>query len=558
MRKIKNFGIQLIYVMLDYNWQIKQSLSVYEQQERASSSLSSEQISPVLRIAKSLYLANYVIAYVLSFILLMPFLALAKTALLLALALSLLLFKLLNHYFSLQKLYLNEEAFLAFLKELIALLHNGTSFENAILILSPRLCKFYGEKTAFAILLKQICQALSNSWTLRDLQSEFLQLFPNHYAHNYFTILKDQIAVSNQLLKISQSFAKNMQAKANMEREIKANAAQQQMEAIILLAMPFLIIYVLRFLQSDFFLPALTNMPGPLLLLAAFICIALSALILFYLFMREGKKYKSNSKEHIFPIYLKLCKYYWPTLIEILPLAYIERIKRSLLICSALKSEQSSSNTYSLLLNKQELLTNYFAYKLQIMTYAFCILCLLSLLNYYLLCATIPLLIAVFYLLDWELQTKCQKELLALLELLPWDFSLLILLLKNNYSLINCFAKLQSLLNHSDPLRQKFHYFWQQGLLGTSVNKSFFNWTDNISDFTFNSYFSALHAYIANGDKSSLAALSEQTEQLFKNALIEHKQAQSKKQTAFLLPMMLDLIAVMLITLAPVIPSLAY
>ena len=73
-----------------------------------------------------------------------------------------------------------------------------------------------------------------------------------------------------------------------------------------------------------------------------------------------------------------------------------------------------------------------------------------------------------------------------------------------------------------------------------------------------NNCLSALRAYITGGDIISLKMLSEQTEQLFIGALQEQKKAQSKRQSAFVLPMMLDLIAVILITLAPIIPNLAY
>lgn len=547
----------LINNLLDYNWQLKQSLSVRKETAVNLDTGCVEQISPVLRLPNSLYICNITLAYLISFFILLPFLAKPINSLLLALPLSLIIFKLINHYFSLQKLNLNEQAFLAFLQELIAILHNGTSFENAILHISAKLCKFYGENSAFSLILQQVSQALANSWTLRDLQSKFLQLFPNRYAQNYFTILQDQVALTNQLLVISQSFAKNMQAKANMEQEIKASAAQQHMEATILLFMPLAIIYILRFLQNDFFEPALHKNPGPILLTAAFVCLSLSAILLFYLYVQSDNKYKKPQIEHAHPLCKRLVLHYWTLIIQLLPLYYTERLKRNLLICSALSTETEHTHN-SLLQNKQALLSEYFAYKLQVMLISLIILLLLSLFNFKILLIAFPLLILIFYLLDLELQSKCQKELLILLELLPWDFSLLIMLLKNNYSLINSFAKLQKLLADDDPLRKKFHYFWQEALLGSPINNVFFNWTDTIANFTFSSYFNSLHAYVNNGDQISLQVLSEQTERLFINALLEHKQAQSKRQTAFVMPMILDLVAVILITIAPVIPSLAY
>lgn len=554
MANLRHIYKHVIYFILDLNWQFQKS----KFDAAISSKPAIEQISPVLRLHKSIYVTNFVLAYIISCCLLMPFLLNINIVFILAIPLTIALFKLINHYCSLKKLCLNEQAFLAFLKELISLLHNGTSFENSILILSEHLCKFYGEKSAFSELLKQLCQALSNSWTLNDLQSEFLRLFPNRYAHNYFTILNDRMALSNQLLKISQVFAKNMQAKANMDQEIRANAAQQQMEACILLLMPFAIIYILRFAQTDFFAPALTTNPGPLLLTLAFICIMASALLLFYLFMHAHNQHKPNINEHVYPFFCAIIQRSWSNLLQILPLVYIEKLKRNLLICTALENKKESTNGNSALLSKQILLINYLAFKLQTVVFSLSSLLLLSLLDFRLIYFSVPLTIAVFYLQDLELQSKCQKTLLLLLELLPWDFSLLIMLLRNNYSLINSFAKLQNLLSNKDPLCKKFYYFWQHALLGEPIDKLFFNWADSIANFSFNSYFSALHAYISNGDQMSLAALSEQTEQLFVNALIEHKQAQSKKQTAFVLPMILDLMAVILITLAPVIPSLVY
>lgn len=555
LEKAKLRILYLYKYILDLPWQLKQSQPNDEQVETGY--IRDDLISPILRIEKSIYLCSFFLAVCTAIFLVTPFVNNITFLFVATFILACFIFKLFNHLIGRRKLQINELAFHSFLQELSSLIHNGCSMENAILEIAPHLSNYYGKKSPLADILANICSAISNGWTINDLNREFMRLFPNNYAYNYFTILHDPVSISNHLLSLSRTFSKNISAKSNLEKEIAANAAQQQMEAVILAIMPFIIIYTLRFLQGDFFSPALTTMPGPLLLTAAFFFIILSMLVLFRLFLPQ----KLNINKAKLPLpnsYIrKIAGLIWPFILVAAPVNYIDKLKSNLTLLYSLVEKQNNDKQDNLS-QMQNLLITYFAAKIRLILLMSGIVLLFCLSNILFIILLPPAIIIAFVEPDFTLNRKCQKYKLLLLHTFPWDFSLLILLLKNNYSLINSIGKLEKLLPDNDILKQKFAEIYHENTLGKYSDNTFFRFGEKLQIMPLNNCLSALRAYITGGDIISLKMLSEQTEQLFIGALQEQKKAQSKRQSAFVLPMMLDLIAVILITLAPIIPNLAY
>ena len=253
----------------------------------------------------------------------------------------------------------------------------------------------------------------------------------------------------------------------------------------------------------------------------------------------------------------KIAGLIWPFILVAAPVNYIDKLKSNLTLLYSLVEKQNNDKQDNLS-QMQNLLITYFAAKIRLILLMSGIVLLFCLSNILFILLLPPAIIIAFVEPDFTLNRKCQKYKLLLLHTFPWDFSLLILLLKNNYSLINSIGKLEKLLPDNDILKQKFAEIYHENALGKYSDNTFFRFGEKLQIMPLNNCLSALRAYITGGDIISLKMLSEQTEQLFIGALQEQKKAQSKRQSAFVLPMMLDLIAVILITLAPIIPNLAY
>lgn len=547
----------LIYHFLDWPWQYYQSNNCLLTEPLKA---IQQKISPILLLSWQHYLANYLLSYALACLLMLPFFNQRTLAIILALPLAFLIAFMLNHWAGLRKLKQNELLFLRFLQEIIALLRNGQSLENALLAVKPRFLIAYGKKYIFNQLFSELCQALESGWTLDDLQATLKLIFPNNLAKNYFLLLKDRQALGNQLLKISLQFEQNLLEHKHLEQEIAANAAQQRFEAAILFALPFIILYLLRYGQSDFFRPALNSTLGQSLLVAAFLVICLAALVLFYLFLPQSKKpkaaVKSSEKQLLKKYSIRLATYLLPYLQNILPLFYLETLKKHLQIVAA-AADLNNEQHNSLLLDEHQLLLQHFAEKLSLVLLGLLGTICLAYFQLHLALTGLIILPLLLLLHDQELFNKSSRYQTAVMEVFPWDFSLLIMLLANQYSLFNALAKLQNLLSAEDILKLKFYNFWQTALLGEFSLDSFFHWANKLQTVELVNAVAALKNYQANGNVKNLAALETQCRYLFKSALLTQKAKLSKLQTLLIIPMALDLIAVLLITLAPVIPSLS-
>lgn len=543
---------------LDLPWQYLQSNGKRQNLYQAPLSPA---ISPILKLSNAHYLFNYAGAYVITFLLTLPFLPQPYQALVIAFFLAFPLSYLLNHYAGIKKLKQNEAAFIRFLQEIIGLLRNGQSLENALVLIVPRFATAYGENNPLVKLLQQLCKALEAGWTLADLENSLKTIFPHNVAANYFSLLRERQALGNQLLKISLQFEKNLLAKKHLEQEIAGNNAQQRMEACILFLLPFIILYILRFGQSDFFQPALSTMPGPFMLLGAFVLICLAGFFIFRLSLPSAHRYKDKStqKENkIIGICTEFTGLLLPHLQTLLPLVYQESITRHLQIVAASQSQDIKvGDNYSLLLDEHKLLCRHFAEKLIVITGSLLLSVLLALAASEFLYLLPFIVFGTAFLHDQELINKSISYQEAVMLVFPWDFSLLLMLLANQYSLINAFAELQKLLSDDDLLKNKFYKFWQNALLGEFSLAPFFHWANKLQTPDLVNAVAALKNYQANGNPKNLSALEQQCQDLFKSSLRQQKVRIAKRQSFLIIPMTLDLLAVLLITLAPVLPGLS-
>lgn len=361
------------------------------------------------------------------------------------------------------------------------------------------------------------------------------ELFPCPESQAFFLLLNNPSLMGKQVKSLFQGFERNLREILKREESIAAEKSKSLIESLSLLMMPVLIIFFLKNTAMEFYSNAFHNAQSQNLLLLAYALFIGSLIFIKRIFWPMEKIRRINNKKTKGPIKSNENNF----LLLFFLRSKVERSLHHYDVTGNLKKDQ-----IRYLQNKKRIRFFFYALILTGSTWINGLPAILSILIFFL----------IFLYPDYRLIENFKEYREQQIASLGQFFQYLILCLKSGMSVEYALATIEDNLGENFPLRPEIKRINLELLNQNSLDNSLNNFASNIDFPEVSMYLHLLKLHAYTGNREDLELLDLQNQQ-FQHILEEEAKKQiARKSNNYLVPMLMNLFAVMLISIAPILP----
>jgi len=443
----------------------------------------------------------------------------------------------------------------SFLEFLSAKISSGNSMETSFLLARNEFSSIYEKNSYISKALEELFYNLDRGESFDFALSKMGKTLPCPEAHSLFeTLSKMRHMGSSNLLLIRQSLSM-VSDLLMVSKDISGEVSQKRLESTIMSAMPFAVVWSLNTGASDYMGPALSFPIGRFVLLFAFILSVLSFSLGLYIvsnsvyssYFDTKSQSRSSLSYYLKNLYRHLVERY-PQLnnflvyiIEIMPESYILPQKRTL--------------NYLYPANNRALEEHIFE-KISIIISVF-LICLLVLF-FTDISVILFLLLGIFLVIlhDFETRDKIEKNKNAMMQDLPGFVALLHTLLASGIVLEKALEmSINTYYNSTLQLRGELDILRSNMGSGIPLAESIERFSDRILVPEISGALILASQYSKSGDAYTLELMKIQTGSCWIQAKVSASKALEQSSVKLLIPMVLQLVCVMAITITPAVLS---
>jgi len=443
----------------------------------------------------------------------------------------------------------------SFLEFLCTKISSGNSMETSFLLARNEFSSLYGKNSYISKALEELFYNLDRGESFDYALSKMGKNLPCPESHSLFeTLSKMRHMGSSNLLLIRQSLSM-VSDLLMVSKDISGEVSQKRLESTIMSAMPFAVLWSLNTGASDYMDPALSFPIGRFVLLLAFFVSVLSFCLGLYIVSNSvyqshtdiRRQSKSSLSYYFKKLYGYLVKRYPQLnnflvfLMQILPESYILPQKRTLrYLYPANKNAQEEH-----LFEKICILISVFITYLLTSTFAD-----ISLIPF--------LLLGIFLVIIHDLETrdKIEKNKNAMMQDLPGFVALLHTLLASGIVLEKALEMcIKTYYNSTMQLRGELDILRSDMGSGILLAKAVERFSDRILVPEISGALILASQYSKSGDAYTLELMKIQTGSCWIQAKVSASKALEQSSVKLLIPMVLQLVCVMVITITPAVLS---
>jgi tight adherence protein B len=500
-------------------------------------------------------LLKYLFCSVILFLLAAPFSSSMPVKIILSLLLGLAVAKSLNLYSELKIKLEARQQLKSFLEFLCTKISSGNTMETSFLLARNEFPSLYGKKSYISYALEELFYKLDRGESFDYALSKMGKSLPCPEAYSLFeTLSKMRHMGSSNLLLIRQSLSM-VSDLLMVSKDISGEVSQKRLESTIMSAMPFAVLWSLNAGASDYMDPALGSALGRFVLIIAFSVAVLSFCLGLFIVSRSvyasSGSLGSESRTSLSYYFKKSYKFIssrYPAfnvlmsrLVKILPESYILPQRRTL------------NYLYP---GKDFALTEHIFEKLCIFTAVFFTYFLTSLLADI---SVIPFALLGMFLIifhDFEIKNKIETNKNVMMQDLPGFVALIHTLLASGIVLEKAMEmSIKTYYNSTLQLREELDILRSSIGSGIPVSESVEKFADRILVPEISAALILASQYSKSGDIYTLELMKIQTGSCWIQAKVSASRALEQSSVKLLLPMVLQLICVMAITITPAVMS---
>ncbi len=434
--------------------------------------------------------------------------------------------------------------FQQFLQNMASRLNGGQAFRFSLEGCLSQMQEQAGG-TRFASQLRLVRKAIDLQAPYRDLIPLLREAFACPEAPPFFALLMHPEKLGDKLSILFRYYEQNIRESQNQRESQEAEQARSLTESLSLAVMPILMLWFLTRTASDYMTLAYVSTGGRVMLGLAFLLFLLSCFFLYRIFLpgqeKPLKAYSMKKQTHKQPQRIRL-RY-----TRLTPAFLQERHKEAILVLLPLQAEATELDFQS------KLLRDHFRF----LVYGIVFMALglrLTDPSWFLL--VLPLLLLIYP--DYRLINDASEWRFRVQKVLPDLFTYLLICLRSGHGVGRSFQMAESSFASSQVLAVEVKGINQQLVNRKPLQEILDDFIRRLGLPEASMFVRLLAQYGAGGDSTDLELMELQVQQL-RHVLKEKKRKKEARQAnRYLLPMVLDLVAVMLISLAPVIPSFQF
>ena len=416
---------------------------------------------------------------------------------------------------------------------------DGYSIERAFLCARVDIEKAFGRRCAFAKALKDVEHQLNAHEPLDRCMTRFCHKLDYYETLPVLHALSLQKTVGNQIISILRSSCHMLSELHAVSAEVEANNSGKNTEAFMLCLMPFSITYLLSVTSADYLAQAQQSVIGKLLMIVAFIISILSCTFLFSIIGEKPTKH-TFSFEKSEKSMTKKTKKKLHHLGSILPSIYSTAILER---CGEISF--SPQDAYESFLYKGII-------TLICCTPLFFFICIMCHLPW-------PIVflmdIVIIVLLHVDQQSVVNKRRLILMEDLPLFISMLSTLLESGLLLPKALHTCGYAFSDQSLLSKELQHILHEIEGGQSAADALESFSHRVNIPEAQSALLLAARFERSGSNEVLGLLRLQSSSCW--ALCRNASRKKREREAFImiLPMMLDFVSVLLVTVAPALAT---
>lgn len=426
-----------------------------------------------------------------------------------------------------------------FLQVCISFLNVGHSLNVSMAKAVQELTKLK-QRTSHKKSLLALQHALGIQQSTQQFSNLFLTIFPCPEAKLFFHLLEQPSLLGSDVRILFRQYENSLRQEQEYTSEKQADESKNLVECISLQCMPVLIVCLFYFTAYDFYKIAFSNVLTQALLLVAYILFFLSGIYVRKIFIAKIKK-KFKTKNSLNKKYQKSTV--WNEK-NILLLPYMQnKVEQSIEFLS-IKNKVDRK----LLRQRQNFQRiRFYIYGLS-----------LFLLGMYLkLPLVIFAILSIFLVIysDYRLVEDCNEMREFQLQYLPSFFHYLLLCIRAGFSIPVAIHLACSAFYKEFPLLpeiERMHFELENRL---SLEKAIENFSTNIAFAEAATFMHFLFQHSVAGGAKDIELLQLQINQFQQLLRAREKRRIARKSNRYLIPMLFNFVSVMIICIAPVLPS---
>ncbi len=462
--------------------------------------------------------------------------------------------KVLRYY----EIYRIKQSLLSFCQTASSRLSMGQSLNRSLSDALDTLVKnpsFKGDRKA----LHRAKQGLSLHHDFSQNIPLLLEVFPCPEAHAFFGLIHEPQWMGQRIPEVFKRFERSVRMNLSQEESLRADQSKNLVEALSLLFMPVLICFFMSKTSPDFMNLAFASFVGRVLLLGAYLLFSLSVFFIQKTFFPVPDSFKAKNKEQSRieksakskktktehkRLSLRndaIRNYLEKKQVLILPF-WTEKIEEAMAFYS--HRENKPIEKIRLEVNLRRMLALFLGLLVSAVFFIKKVPLFLTL--------TLPVLFWFYpdYRMVDSYRLLNADQILAL----PNLFHYLALCLSSGMSLSYAFSEVLSNLPPDNPLLPEVRYFNSQLKNQVSQATALEDFSKHINFPEASMYLQLLDAHTMAGSKESLQLMELQDQHLQHVLAEEKRKAIASKANAYLLPLVMNLLAVISISLAPILP----
>ncbi len=434
--------------------------------------------------------------------------------------------------------------FQEFLQNMASRLNSGQALRFSLEVCLAQMQE-QSSGTRFASNLRKVRKAIELQAPYRTIIPLLSSAFPCPEAPPFFALLENPERLGDRLRTLFRYYEQNVRESQNERESLEAEQARSLTESVSLAVMPVLLLLGLTRFAADYMELAYLTAGGKMMLSIAYVLFLLSCVFLYRIFLpgpeKALPKILPRAKEPGNPEKIKRSyQTFTPAFLK-------ERHKDAISVLQVTNYEQSE------VLFLRKLMAERIRYGLYGLTFI-----ALSISFDFPLWFTIALPCLLLIFPDYQLLNLASEWRYRVFAVLPDLFTYLLICLRSGNSVNRSFAMAEDSFAKSQVLSAELFVINQKLLNRQALQTVLDEFIRRLGLPEASMFVRLLSQYGAGGDKTDLELMELQVQQL-RHVLKEKKRKKEARQAnRYLLPMVMDLLAVMLISLAPVIPSFQF
>ncbi|MHB1484639.1 MAG: hypothetical protein ACYCYI_08230 [Saccharofermentanales bacterium] len=180
-------------------------------------------------------------------------------------------YKIYNLHSKTRELQLSREQLKSLLEYLCTNVSSGKSIETVFSGARKNILAIYGKRAVFSVALKQFEDQMRSGIAFDDALLSMAKMLPCPEAQPLFQTIARTRSLGNRILNVLRQSLTMVSELLQVTKDISSDVSQKRLESAVMAAMPFVVLWSLELTTKSYLRPAFSNPAGRLLMLSAFL-----------------------------------------------------------------------------------------------------------------------------------------------------------------------------------------------------------------------------------------------------------------------------------------------